>query len=115
MLEVVLAAGVVHQCVKLKDEPTTQWREACNGLWDRDRGSSCDHEEPKGDKQLRCMKKKLMDDVIPAFGNECDLDMNNNVNPLPSFVMAKNLQDAHVSMLKAHDDMKNDKEEKGKI
>ena len=38
MLEVVLAAGVAHECVKLKDEPQNQWKKACNGLWDKERG-----------------------------------------------------------------------------
>ena len=70
MLEVVLSAGVVHQHMKLKDEPTNQWRKACNGLWDKNVGVLRSHEEPKGDKQLCCMKNKLMNDCMPAFGEK---------------------------------------------
>ena len=32
MLEVVLAAGVACQRMKLKDEPTNPWRKVCDGL-----------------------------------------------------------------------------------
>lgn len=100
MLEVVLAAGVACQCVKLKDEPTNQWRKVCNGSWDKEIGVFRNYKETKGDKQLHYVKKKLMDDVLLALGKEYDLDTNNNVNPLPSFVMAKNVQHSYVSMLK---------------
>ena len=53
-----------------------------------------------------------MDDVLPALVKKHDLDMSDNVNPLPSFVMAKNVQDAHINMLKEHGGMKQEKEEK---
>ena len=71
----------------------------CNGLWDKERGVFRNYEEPKGDKQLHYVKKKLMDDVLPALGKKYDLDVNNNINPLPLFVMVKNIQDSYIYML----------------
>ena len=50
MLEVKLVAGVACECVKLKDEPKSQWKKACNVLWDKERGVFRDYEELKGDK-----------------------------------------------------------------
>ena len=50
MLEVVLVAGVACEYVKLKDETTNQWKKACNGLWEKERGIFCNCEEKKGDK-----------------------------------------------------------------
>ena len=114
MLEVVLSAGVAHQYTKLKDEATNPWRKAYNGLWDKDVGVLRSHEEPKGEKQSHYVKNKIMNDYLPSFEKKYDGDINNNINPLPSFVMAKNMKEAHDKMLKDHEDMKKAKEEKRK-
>ena len=53
-----------------------------------------------------------MDDALLALVKKCDLDTNDNVNPSPSFVMAKKIQDARIAVSKEHSDMKQEKEEK---
>ena len=112
ILEVALAAGVAHEHVKLKDEPANQWKKVCNGFWDREGGVFHDYEEPKGDKQLCYMKKKVMGDTLPALSKNHDHDVRSNVNPLSSFVMAKNTHDSNISMLKELSDMKKEMEQK---
>ena len=59
-----------------------------------------EHEEPKGDEQLCYMKNKVMGKNFPALRKKHDHNERNNVNPLPSFVIAKNTHDSCISMLK---------------
>ena len=74
-------------------------------MWNRERGISklC---RAEGRQAAVPHEKRLMNDVLPALSKKYDLDTSNNVNPLPSFVMAKKIQQSCVSMLKEMGDMK---------
>ena len=38
---------------------------------------------------------KVFKDILPALKDKCESDMRNNIDPLPSFIMAKNAYDEH--------------------
>ena len=53
-----------------------------------------------------------MDETLLPLSKKYDLDVKNNVNPLPSFVMAKIIHKSCISMLKELSNLKKQKEEK---
>ena len=50
--------------------------------------------------------KKGFDDVAPAFAKKCDEDVEDQVESLPSFIMASNTCDECLKMSKERDEAK---------
>ena len=93
MLEVVTGAGVAHAHHEIKDMPTNPWMKLCNGLWDTSSGMLRGHVPHEGAKRFYYAKQNFFKDMMPAFAKKYDQDVEDKTQSLPSFVMAKNIND----------------------
>ena len=91
MLEVVTCAGVAHAHHEIKDMPTNPWMKLYNRLSDRSSGVFRGHVPHEGVKRLCYTKQKMFKDMMPAFAKKHDQDVEDKMQSLPSFPMAKNL------------------------
>ena len=48
----------------------------------------------------------MLNDVVPDFAKKCDKDVEDQVESLPSFIMARNACDEHNEMNKERDEAK---------
>ena len=57
-------------------------------------------ETPRGTKRLCSTKTKFTIDILPALSEQLDAYISNNVSPFTYFVMAKNLRNDCINMIK---------------
>ena len=113
ILEVLGASGVCFECYELKDHPTNEWYKLHKGLWDEHTGVlGRSYEPPSGSRVIYNFKKRLMGEILSSFSSKYDDDINKNIDPLPSFVMAKNLYNEYNNMMKQHIELKSEEKKK---
>ena len=99
ILEILLSSGVPYEYYEVKDIPINPWQKVYNGLWDDVVRVFKNYETSHGSKRLYYTKTKIMNDILPALSDQYDTDIKQNNNPLPSFIMAKNMHNDYISML----------------
>ena len=99
LMEVVATAGMPRARTPVEDKVASPWAKLCNGLWDATTGAFRGHDCLTGSKRARDTKRKVFKDASPALKDKRELDVRNDVDPLPSFIVAKKTHDEHAKML----------------
>ena len=107
-----MSTGASHEYHEVKGVPTNSWRKVYNGLWDDAAGGFKNYETPRGSKRLCYTKTKVVNDFFLALSDQCDVDIKDNENTLPSFVMAKNTHNDYINMTKDKERTKKEVDDK---
>ena len=65
-----------------------------------------------GSKRLYYTKTKIINDILPVLSDQFDTDIKYNNNPLPSFIVAKNMHNNYINMLKDKEETKKEVDNK---